>query len=198
MHYNVSKLKIFFLVTTLCYPWSGFSDDLERKEVLIGISFSIPPYVIKDKNAGLELEVLRLSLAVKGYQLKSSFLPVSRTILHFKEGLVDAVINVNEDTVDGYYSDSVITFRNYAVSLRKRNIELNSIQDLSKRSVTAFQYASHLLGSVFNSAIQNNPQYNEVADQSLQIKLLFKQRVEVIVLEKKYLSIFEKICSNKA
>ncbi|WP_051085279.1 hypothetical protein [Hahella ganghwensis] len=68
----------------------------QAKKLIIGISFSIPPYVITEENSGLELEILRESFAVKGYSILPSYLPLARTFINFEDGSLDGVINVKK------------------------------------------------------------------------------------------------------
>jgi polar amino acid transport system substrate-binding protein len=183
-------IRGFFSLLILLACTDAWSTEPENKDLLIGISFSIPPYVIKESNTGLELEILKEAFKVTGYTIKPSYLPLARTFIHFQEGSIDGTINVKEGMVDGFYSDVAITFRNYAISLEERQIEVTSINDLSDKSLGAFQRAKQLLGNKFHSAVQNNSNYNEWADQTIQLKQLYKQRVEVIVLEQRIFNYF--------
>jgi polar amino acid transport system substrate-binding protein len=49
-------------ITSPLLPRNAHAD-----EVKVGVSFSIPPYVIQETNSGLELDILRSALAVKGH-----------------------------------------------------------------------------------------------------------------------------------
>jgi len=178
-----------FLVS--CYIPSLCAEP-NKRELLIGISFSIPPYVIKELNSGLELEILRQVFKVNGYTVLPSYLPLARTFMHFQEGSIDGVINVKKGMVKGFYTDVVVIFKNYAVSLQERQLEINNIQALSNKSVGAFQRAKSILGTNFHNAVQNNSNYSEWADQSIQLKQLYKYRVEVIVLEQKIFKYYRK------
>ncbi|MCG8613409.1 MAG: transporter substrate-binding domain-containing protein [Pseudomonadales bacterium] len=183
---RVILLWITGILFLLCRSVMASPDDNRGpKELLIGISFSIPPYVIQEKDNGLELEVLRQAFEVKGYTVLPSYLPLARTFMSFEDGSLDGVINVKEGMVNGHYSDIVITFQNYAISLSENNLKIDSLQDLGGKSVAAFQRAAFILGADFANVVLSNSDYLEVADQSLQVKQLFRDRVEVIVMEEK-------------
>ncbi len=164
----------------------------------MGISFSIPPWVIQETNNGLEMELMRAAFAVNGYEVIPSYLPLARTLMAFQEGSLDGVINVRKGMLEGYYSDVVVTFHNLAVTLKENNLQIDSLSDLRHKSIVAFQRASTLLGNEFGRTVAFNSDYNEVADQSLQVKQLFKGRTEVIVLEKKIFQYFHRRLFNRS
>ena len=45
------------------------TSSIQAKDLEIGVSFSIPPYVIQQTNSGLELELRKSALAVKGHNI---------------------------------------------------------------------------------------------------------------------------------
>ncbi len=186
------KLRVLFKLIITLISLNAVSAEPNNQELLIGISFSIPPYVIKERNDGLELAILKRCLEANGYKVLTSYLPLARTLLSFHDGSIDGVINVRKGTVEGFYTDAVITFRNYAMSLEKNKFQIKSIKDLNRRSIVAFQKASSFLEPVFGDVVRYNSEYREVADQSLQVKQLFKHRVEVIVMEQKIFKYFRK------
>ncbi len=187
-----TSLLILMLLTSMLGPSLASGAPKKDRELLMGISFSIPPYVITEENAGLELELLRESFAIKGYTVLPSYLPLARTFMNFEEGSLDGVINVKEGMVNGYYSDVVITFHNQAISLKEKGLKIDSIEDLSQKSIVAFQRASVILGPELAKAVQHNSEYNEVADQSLQVKQLFWERVDVVIMDRKIFKYFRR------
>lgn len=168
-------LQILFLLTTI------FSNE---KIVRIGISKSIPPFVIKEDTTGIEMDILRKSLEPNGYQVVPEFLPLARTFLHFEKGLLNGVFNVTKEMVKGFYTDTVITFQNCVISLADNNFQITKIEDLTGLNVVAFQKASVILGKKFNEVIPRVSSYKEIADQKLQIYQLFKERADVVIMEK--------------
>jgi polar amino acid transport system substrate-binding protein len=157
---------------------------LNADELTFGVSFSIPPYVIEQDDSGLELELLREALKVKGHRVKVEYLPVARTFLEITEGKLDGIINVKPGMLENvFYSDVVISFQNCAISLTKNQYRIDSIGDLVNKQVVAFQRATILLGEEFGQMAAANPHYQEIARQLLQINLLLKRRIEVIVMD---------------
>lgn len=154
-------------------------------EIKMGVSLSIPPYVIQATNSGLELELLNQALAVKGHTTSIHYLPLARTFHELKEGKIDGTINIKEGMIDNvFYSNVAITFQNCAISLESNQLHINSIEDLNNKQVVAFQRASSLLGEEFANMVKTNSAYQEQARQVLQVYMLMKRRADVVVMNK--------------
>ena len=81
----------------------------------------------------------------------------------------------------------------FAVSLVDGNFSIESIQDLSGKSVIAFQNAKKFLGDDYNASVSLSTDYREIADQVQQVEMLFSRRTEVIILE---LNIFKYLLNH--
>lgn len=161
------------------------------EELKIGVSLSIPPYVIQESNSGLELELLYQALAVKGHTANIEYLPLARTFHELKEGKLDGIINVKEGMVDKvFYSNVAIRYQNCAISLEKNHFNINNIKDLADKKIVAFQRASSLLGDEFSQMIKSNPSYQEQARQIQQVYMLMKHRADVVVMDKNIFSYY--------
>lgn len=155
-------------------------------EIKMGISYSIPPYVIKENNTGIELDILHEALSVKGHTVNPKYMPFIRTFQMMQMGLVDGIINVKKGTVeDAFYTDVVITFQNCAISLAKNNFpDFENADFLRDKRVIAFQRAATLLGEDFGKMTKANNQYEEIANQTIQIsRLLSDLGVDFIVMD---------------
>lgn len=159
-------------------------NPLFAKELTIGASGSIPPYVIEENNSGLELDILKQALAVKGHSLNIKYLPFARTYHEMKIGKLDGVLNIKEGLLQQvYYSDPVINFQNCAISLERHQFQIIHINDLTTQKVVAFQRASAILGDEFNQMAQANSSYQEKANQLQQVYMLFKGHADVVVMD---------------
>ncbi len=179
------------LVTTITMLGFVFLQKAKANETApqllnIGISFSIPPWVIKDNNSGIELDLLYAALDSQKYIVKPNYVPFAQAFKLFDAGRLDGVINAKAGvTQSGFLSDPVVTFQNVAVSLRKKGYpEDISMDFLQNKFVVAFQKARQLLGEEFASMANINTGYQEIAKQSLQINLLFIRETDFIVLDK--------------
>ncbi|MCL1118541.1 transporter substrate-binding domain-containing protein [Shewanella aestuarii] len=173
-------LSAISLIVLFC-----FVNNIQAKELEVGVSFSIAPYVIQETNSGLELELLKSALAVKGHSVNIQHLPLARTFHALKEGKLDGIINTKQNMLEGvFYSDVVISFQNCAISLKDKHFNIETVSDLQDKSIVAFQRASILLGKDFTNMAKNNRQYSEQAKQIIQVKMLMKQRMDVAVMDK--------------
>jgi len=182
-----TALLLFFLGFII---WPCFAD-----KILMGVSFSIPPYVIKENDTGIELEILREAFKVKGHTIDVQYLPHARTFLHIKSGKVDGIINTKEGMVEGvFYSDVVITFQNCAISLAKKKYpDLYNLTFLKDKYIVAFQKASVVFGHEFAKIVNANKKYHETANQKTQLSRLFMERdADFIIMEKNIFRYFRK------
>ncbi len=195
-------LSLFFLVDA----FAGNSDleqtRTEVKTLQFGISMSIPPWVIKDNNTGIELDIIKLALDQERYQIKPNYVPFALAFKLFEAGNLDGVMNAKEGVSSkGYLSDPVVTFQNVAISLASKNFpEDINMSFLGDKFVAAFQKASQLLGPEFAMMAAENPGYQELAKQSLQINLLFIRNTDFIVMDKSIFGYYwnEAIANQKA
>ncbi|MCS6233954.1 amino acid ABC transporter substrate-binding protein [Shewanella baltica] len=165
---------------TLCGAQLG-----QAAEIKIGVSLSIPPYVIQETNSGLELELLNQALAVKGHTASIQYLPLARTFHELREGKLDGIINIKDGMLDNvFYSNVAITYQNCAISLEANHFTINNIDDLNNKQVVSFQRASSLLGEEFAKMAKANSGYQEQARQVQQVYMLMKHRADVVVMDK--------------
>jgi len=190
---TVARLKAAFFgmpfVLLYCLnPTEAYAERSKPTPQLleIGISMSIPPWVMKDTNSGIELDILYAALDSDAYIVKPNYLPFAMAFNLFDEGKLDGIINAKEGvTRTGYFSEPVVEFQNVAVSLAHKAYPANiDVDFLGNKSVVAFQKASSLLGARFGRMAEQNPDYQEIAKQNLQINLLFIRNTDFVVMDK--------------
>ncbi|WP_165602628.1 substrate-binding periplasmic protein [Candidatus Terasakiella magnetica] len=150
----------------------------------IAVGLSIPPYVIKEKAKGIEYDILKEVLNSQGYEMEPVYVPLSRTLHLIKYGQVDGIMSTGQKDLPGCYTNPHITYWNFAITLKSRNLEIHSVADLQDKTVLAFQNASKYLGAQYAQMTKTNPKYKEIADQSVQNKLLFNKRVDVVIADR--------------
>lgn len=152
----------------------------------IGVSFSIPPWVMRHNDRGIELDLLREAFAVEGHQVEPIYLAFARVYDAFDSGELDGVVNARPGaTQRGFYSQPVVLFHNYAISLKKKGFpEDIKIDFMRDKHVVGFQNASRLLGDEFKAMAAQSQNYSEIAKQSVQINLLFVREVDFIVMDR--------------
>lgn len=178
------KSAMKLLTPLLLMLTSMLSGQLQATPLKVGVSFAIPPYVIESNQRGIELDLLKAAFADSGYEPSFEFLPLERTFRLFESGKLDAIINVRPGMVDPHVlTQPVITFHNRIFTLRSTHI--NTLDDLHSKRVTAFQRARIILGGAFATMANQNPYYEEVAKQQVQVHQLMRGRVDAVVLEER-------------
>ena len=197
--YRLRKF-VSLLIVALCYAFSSsplsaqetLSKTAER-EVHLAVGFSVPPYVIADKNKGAEMDIVREAMALEGCRVIPLFVSNKRKNVIFLEGITDGAITVSiHDELEGYTSGKYITYQNVAISLATRKLVISGISELKNKRVTAFQTASTVLGPEFSRIIAAQEGYREVPKQRQQVLHLFMGEADVIVGDPNILRWFSK------
>jgi polar amino acid transport system substrate-binding protein len=161
---------------------SAFAKDLK-----LASSTAVPPYIIVDTNSGIELDVVREVLGLKGYTVTFEHLPFPRAVEKMKAGEFDGALTISQtaelELGNVFYSDSHITFQNVAISLKSSHLNIEKISDLSDKAISTFQYARQYIGPEFAKMADSNPAYRELPNSSQIVPMLFQKRVQTIVME---------------
>jgi polar amino acid transport system substrate-binding protein len=161
------------------------------REIRVGVGFAIAPYALREQDAGLEVDLIRAAFRAVGLEARFVYLPNLRLPMALAEGDVDCLAtSVGYDMAERtgrpvFYSVPTLTFQNYAVSLAHRELHIRSIADLSGYVVLGFQDAANYLGPEFKAMTRGNDLYSELSDQSLQVRMLFSGRVDVVISERR-------------
>ncbi|MDZ7699703.1 MAG: transporter substrate-binding domain-containing protein [Deltaproteobacteria bacterium] len=175
------SLLIFILLVTGTAQLSMGRD----RELTLAVGLALPPYNIEETDSGLELDIVREALSMKGYTVKTRFVPFARVKRELVEERVDGALTITPASgIVAFYSDEHIVCENVVLSLKSQGFDIKKIEDLAGKRVVAFQDATRYLGDTFERMAKDNPNYREIADQMLQINLLFSGRTDAIVLDK--------------
>jgi polar amino acid transport system substrate-binding protein len=177
---------LFISGLTQANPQNSNDNDAKPTVIEVGISMSIPPWVIKEDDSGIELDLLRESLKAHPYQITPVYMPFERAYKQFEAGELDVVMNAKEGvSKTGFLSQPVVTFQNYAISLASKDYPLDiPMSFLEDKTVVGFQKARHFLGEQYAQMAAKNKRYHEVPKQALQINLLFIREQDFIVMDK--------------
>lgn len=150
------------------------------KEINLVAGLSLPPYIIQETNKGMEQDIISEALGLKGHTLKLKYVPFVRVVVDYKKN--DGAVTINESSgIKGNYSDVVMVYQNYAISLLDKGIKINEIKDLGDKNIVAFQNATKYLGDAYAETVKGNKKYKEQGKQDLQVKLLYSGRADAIV-----------------
>ena len=183
---NRSGVSLFLILAVLfCLAATAGA-----REVRIGVGSVLPPYVIKEVDGGMEVDIIREALAEAGHRAVFVYLPNPRLVLDLGKGDLEGVaVNsaYNLAAEAGYpvfRSDTTLSYRNYAITRRDDDIVINSLEDLRGKCITAFFNASKYLGPEYADVVRGNECYRELGDQSLHVGMLYAGRTDVLISDK--------------
>jgi len=163
--------SIIFLILTM---------NILGNEKIIKVAFgdTLPPYVLKDSNSGIIVDLIKKALEKEGYKIKCYYFPSSRRVLEFEKNKVDVICDMNKNNfISGnYLSNMIYEYENILVTLAEKNYEIKSEIDLENHTVLAWQGADMLSNQ--------NKKYYEIASQEKQVKMLYAKRVDAIIVDR--------------
>ncbi|MBE0457254.1 transporter substrate-binding domain-containing protein [Pseudoalteromonas sp. KG3] len=182
-------MKYFIAIYLILY--SGLVMSLTAPKpsdrITVAVSPSLPPYVFSDDDTGLQLQILKSAFKDQGVtNLDIIYMSNKRAGQSLEQISVDIAINYAGATNSAIYSSqSLLAYQNVAISLKKNNFKINSVYDLSGKSVVSFQNATEFLPAPFKALTTKLRSYEEVVYQAAQVDQLMKEWVDVVVLEKR-------------
>jgi polar amino acid transport system substrate-binding protein len=170
------------LVLLLCLVIAP-STLAESFRVIVGLSK--PPYVIQEQAGGFEIELIKEILHNMNLEAEFLFVPMGRSKRLLDHDMGDAILTANPHIIkdEKLLSDVYIIYQNVAITLKSSNLKIESLKDLSKNRVVAFQMANKLLGDAYSDAVLKNSNYMEIPNQFRQVKLLLEGRMQVAVMD---------------
>lgn len=173
--------KRLILIIIVLLPTTVIAKTLK---VIVGLER--PPYILQAKNSGYELDLLSEVIELMGYDVKYIYAPYGRTLKLLSESDIDGITTMTVDTEPNTerLTDTYVTYQNSVVSLAEKKLNIRQLSDLNNVGVISFDRATELLGKEYHNAVVNNDNYIEVAQTSTQVKLLLKNRVDCIVIDK--------------
>lgn len=200
---NNSLIVFCFVLLDFFYPWiSSHNTIVLAKEIKIAIGMSLPPYVIKKDNTGIEVEIIQEALKSKGHTATFFFLPNLRIPKFLIEKRADGIAansayDVGKDINQQVYpTESTIIYQNFAISLAENQFVINSIKDLKDKKIIAFNNATKYLGPLFASVAEKNQQYEENANQSQQVFKILTKSSDVAISDKNIFLYWKNEISN--
>jgi polar amino acid transport system substrate-binding protein len=170
----------------------AYSIQAQADEVTMAFGVSLPPYVISKSNSGIEIDIIRESLAFKGHTLKTKYVPLARLPQQFISHKVDAVQRDGEVDLTqqgGHYADVSIKYHDVLVTLKESHISINKPADLAGLRVIGFQGAAKTYPE-WLQAVQAAGHYYEKNNQILQIRTLHTKRYDVVVADENIINYF--------
>lgn len=184
---TICNIKKFKVVISAVLGGCLFISIAHAADVRMVFGNTLAPYAIPETSSGLEVTIIRDALAVHGHILKPIFMPQARGQMAMQNGEVDAAERGSPKMLAEnkfYFSEnSAITYQDTAITLKKNNLVINSINDLMGKKIVSFQGATTYLGPAYAAAVKNSPDYTESPSQINQGLMLFRNRVQVVICD---------------
>jgi len=186
-------LNTIIIATLLMSPF--VSATTTQQKLVVGFGEKLPPFVFPQSNSGLTVDIITAALTPLGYKIEALYYPYTRRAKDYKKDKIDVVADINLNTANGnllkgYLSSESYVYENVAVALSKNNFNLSKIADLKNYSLLSWPSAAIHLGDEYANMVKANPRYNEIHDQSLQVKFLYLNKVDVIQMDKQSFNYF--------
>lgn len=198
------------LAALLVVVSSVSASDSGMTTVRVAVPQSQPPYFIpryhpgvvakSEKEAGkqslqggMAMEILRAAFALSGYVLEVDYAPSYRVATLLTRGLVDCATGLSTAARDPSagsipgtrFSDPVVSHQYYAITLADRGYSILEVDQLHGLSIVAFRDAAAKLGPDFAGTVANNPLYREKARLLIQPLLLYRDRVDAVIADRR-------------
>lgn len=183
MNSTYLRTSVRNITLTLCF-FGLLPEKTLADEISAAVGMSLAPYIIQQDNSGMEIDIVREALAYHGHTLSLRYPPLKQVPVLYKKNVVDAALTVNEQFgLNACLSDVAIHYQNYAITLKKSAITINSLSDLAGKKVIAFQNAKMYLGPRFSEAVEH-AHYSEIKKQANQVNRLFLERDDIAISDK--------------
>lgn len=158
------------------------------KPIRIGLHLSAPWsfYNAAGELDGIEYQLVSRIFSRAGYRVEYELYGYSRLLKQFSSKKLDCASPVAIAVEGAFYTEPYLPFQDVAISLSQAGLKINSLSDLRDKSIVAYQQAQQVLGHDFSAALVNS-RYLELAERELQLELLFKQRVDLVIGERRVL-----------
>jgi polar amino acid transport system substrate-binding protein len=159
----------------------------QAKEVNMTFGLALTPYIMQESNSGIEVDIIREALALKGHTLKPSYNAFALTKQMLIDKKADAAQRGNPEMPDGsgfyYASEPTVVYEDFAISLKKNNLSINTQADLKGKSIVAYHGATSFLGPDYVAAVKGNANYQETTNQKRIPLMLFSGGVQVAICD---------------
>lgn len=173
------------LVSLVLFAGLTSASAVAAEEVRMSSGESLPPHVLADIDAGIEVDIAREALANSGYTLVPVYVPPRRIAYELLNGFVDAAAKDQGTPIseDGFfYADETFFFHDMGFTLEDAALDPTSPEDMAALRIVAFQNAVLHYPRWLLTA-QEEGRYSEIVDQSLQVQMLQRGHTDVIVAD---------------
>lgn len=175
-----------WLVTSMLL--SGSLISAAATPLKVGLHLSAPWSFYNDAGEldGIEYQIVSRIFTAAGFQVEYELHSYSRLLKQFSDQKLDCASPVAVAIPGAFYTEAYLPFEDVAISLQQADLRVDSLSDLADKRIVAYQQARQVLGEPFDFAVAQ-ASYIELAERELQLELLFSQRVDLVVGERRVL-----------
>ncbi|OUL57597.1 substrate-binding periplasmic protein [Pseudoalteromonas ulvae] len=178
-------LRLCWLLSLMFVLAVSLSGKANGATLAVSVGWNKPPYVIEENDTGFEIELIRAIFNKMGYRLNFIYVPFARSHYLLEKGKIDVAMTLSPRMKISaeQLSESYINYHNAVITLKGRGFSFTSIDDLASISFVGFQNASIVLGERYAKVTTRSPFYLELPDQTHQVEMLLKGRVDAVVMD---------------
>ena len=158
------------------------------RELKVAFGQEKAPYIWVEQGQvkGIELDIVKAALAAVGDTLTATILPNRRVTISLIDNEFDMVTGMQPHQAgEAFYSDEYMTYANFAITRKDKNIRLGSLADIFGHSVAIWQNAWEDLSlSRLHPAGPNGLDYTEFPSQFRQCKFFWVGRADINVIDR--------------
>lgn len=180
---------LFSLLAFLSFSVQAFSVE----KIKVGLHFTAPWAYMNEHGevVGIEKDIIEEIFNNMGYETEFSIYGHRRLLKEIETKRLDFASPVVLPFEGITYSDRYLPFKDVAISLKSNNYQINTIEDLGRYNVVAYETAQTTLGPVYKKVTdETKGAYVEMFQRENQIRMLFKKHADVLIGDVRILKFF--------
>jgi len=142
------------------------------------------PYADEATNAGFEVDLARAVFARHGITVQAIYMPKDRAADRLAMGKADGMVPVRADSAEGMLFESLpyASYQNVYLHHAHSPCKVRKLEDIFEAHLVAFHLAGKYLGRDFARLSSGAPSYEELVDQSAQVRrFLIRKDCSIII-----------------
>ncbi len=173
----MTNLSTVFLLSAIAATGGANVASAANLTIMAG---ELPPMIMAD-GTGREVEIITEVMSRCGHEVTFKVQPFTRHWKSYEAGTGDAVTTVPQGMpLPGGQSQTYIQYQNGVSNLEDSGASFTDLGSLSDHTVIAFMGASDILPGL-KAATESFKSYKEAADQIVQSRMIFAQRVDAVI-----------------
>lgn len=171
--------RLMIAATACLMMWT----PAQAADLTVMFGLSRPPFIMGKEQTGIAYKLAATVFDRMGLSFQPKFASNKRMERELLAGNIDIAVEVRPTSPELFYSDTFISYRNFAVSRKVDQIRMNTFSDLRGRSVCAWQNASAHVGEPLMRVIGDFSSYREFPLQEEQVRVWLAKQCDVILID---------------